>query len=192
MPFELINALAVFQSLVNYLLRDMLNKFIFIYLDSILLDLFGDEGGARSACLPHPPAAPGEPIICEGREVRVPYLHNLFPGVHCGRGQLSPDRAKVRTVTKWPTPSYCKQLQQFLYFSNFYCCFIQDYNKMAAPLTKLTSTQQASYWTPKAEAAFSQLKGLLSSAPILVHPNPSQQFVVDVDASDVGVGAVLS
>ena len=47
-------------------------------------------------------------------------------------------------------------------------------------------------WTPEAEQAFCKLKTLFTSAPILVHPDPSLQFIVEVDASDTGVGAVLS
>uniref|UniRef100_A0A674MFK3 Gypsy retrotransposon integrase-like protein 1 n=1 Tax=Takifugu rubripes TaxID=31033 RepID=A0A674MFK3_TAKRU len=115
-----------------------------------------------------------------------------FLGFVVARGQLSPDPAKVRAVMEWPTPSSRKQLQQFLGFANFYRRFIRDYSKVAAPLTRLTSTLLSFRWTPEAETAFNRLKGLFSSSPILTHPDPNRQFVVEVDASDVGVGAVLS
>lgn len=92
----------------------------------------------------------------------------------------------------WLTPSSRKQLQQFLGFANFYRRFIRDYSKVAAPLTRLTSTLQSFQWSPEAKAAFNKLKGLFSSSPVLAHPDPSWQFVGEVDASDVGFGAVLS
>lgn len=63
---------------------------------------------------------------------------------------------------------------------------------MAAPLTQLTSTLKAFKWTSEAETVFGELKAHFMSAPILRHPNPTEQFMVEVDASDSGVGAVLS
>lgn len=81
-----------------------------------------------------------------------------------------------------------KQLQQFLEFANFYRRFIRDYSKVAAPLTQLTSVKNVYSWTPEAQAAFSKLKTLFISGPILANPDPAKQFIVEVDASDSGVG----
>ncbi len=63
---------------------------------------------------------------------------------------------------------------------------------LAAPLTALTSTKTAFRWSNAAEAAFTKLRSRFVSAPILQAPDPTHQFVVEVDASEVGVGAVLS
>ena len=63
---------------------------------------------------------------------------------------------------------------------------------MAAPLHTLTSSKVRFVWTPEAERAFQDLKLRFTSASILVLPDPMQQFVVEVDASNVGVGVVLS
>lgn len=63
---------------------------------------------------------------------------------------------------------------------------------MIVPLTHLTSSSVQFCWTPEADTAFSKLKRLFTSAPVLNQPDPAQQFVVEVDASDMGVGAVLS
>jgi len=79
----------------------------------------------------------------------------------------------------------------FLGFANFYHHFIRNYSKVADPLTSLTSTKITFKWTLEADSAFSKLKSLFTSAPILKHPDPSLQFL-EVDASDTGVGAVLS
>ena len=102
------------------------------------------------------------------------------------------DPAKVSAVAEWPSPPTRKRLQQFLGFANFYRRFIRGYSQVAAPLTALTSTKSAFIWTPKAETAFLNLKKWFVSAPILVEPDPSLQFVVEADASDTGVGAILS
>ncbi len=103
---------------------------------------------------------------------------------------MDPDR--VQAVVDWPTPDSRKALQRFLGFANFYRRFIRRFSQLAAPLTALTSIKTPFRWSSAAEAAFTKLKGCFVSAPILIAPDPSRQFVVEVDASEVGVGAVLS
>lgn len=76
-------------------------------------------------------------------------------------------------------------------FANFYC-FIKDYSKVAPLLTKLTSTKTSFCWSKQSEYTFQSLKELFSTVPVLVQPDPHCQFVVEVDASDVDVGVVLS
>ena len=115
-----------------------------------------------------------------------------FLGFVVEKGQLKTDPAKVLAVAEWPTPTTRKQLQRFLGFANFYRRFIRDYSRVAAPLTKLTSVKAPFVWSPAADAAYVKLKCLFSSAPVLSHPDPAVPFVVEVDASDSGVGAVLS
>ena len=63
---------------------------------------------------------------------------------------------------------------------------------MAAPLSALTSTNTPFSWSPAAEEAFLSLKGLFTMAPVLIFPDPGRQFIVEVDASDTGIGAILS
>ena len=95
-------------------------------------------------------------------------------------------------MADWPTSTNRKQLQRFLGFANFYRRFIRGYSSVASSLTRLTSVKTKFLWSPAADAAFSRLKCLFSSAPVLSHPDLAVQFVVEVDASDTGVGAVLS
>ncbi|XP_037551225.1 type-1 angiotensin II receptor A-like [Nematolebias whitei] len=109
-----------------------------------------------------------------------------------GGGQYRTDPNKVKAVVDLPVPENRKQLQRFLGFANFYRRFIKGYSQVAAPLTQLTSTLRTFRWTPEADSAFNKLKDLFSSAPILCHPDPKRQFILEVDASDTGVGAVLS
>ncbi|KAI2661364.1 Transposon Tf2-8 polyprotein [Labeo rohita] len=102
------------------------------------------------------------------------------------------DPEKVKAVVDWPTPDSRKALQRFLGFANFYRRFVRNFSQLASPLTALTSPRTTFRWSDAAEAAFAKLKSRFVSAPILVTPDPSRQFVVEVDASEVGVGAVLS
>ena len=102
------------------------------------------------------------------------------------------DPTKVKAVADWTIPTYRKRLQQFLGFANFYRRFIRNYSTVAAPRTALTSPRLTFQWSSAAEEAFSELKTRFSSAPILAFPDPERQFMVEVDTSDSGVGAVLS
>ncbi|KAI3370722.1 hypothetical protein L3Q82_007101 [Scortum barcoo] len=69
---------------------------------------------------------------------------------------------------------------------------VYSYSTVAAPLTALTSSKVTFQWSVAAKEAFDALKTRFTSAPILIIPDPERQFILEVDASDVGVGAVLS
>lgn len=100
------------------------------------------------------------------------------------------DGSKVQAVHDWPTPRW--QLQQFLGFANFFRCFIKRYSSIAAPLHALTSFKVQFTWSLGAEEAFQLLKNWFTTAPILTLPDADLPFVVEVDTSTTGVGAVLS
>ncbi|KAJ8332185.1 hypothetical protein SKAU_G00428350 [Synaphobranchus kaupii] len=190
-PFGLTNAPAVFQGMVNDVLRDLLGKTVFVYIDDILI--FSKS--------------PQEHIL-HVREVLQRLLENQlfvkaekcsfhvssvpFLGFIIEEGSIRADPAKIKAVTEWPQPTSRKHLQQFLGFANFYRRFIRNYSVIAAPLTKLTSTAFSFCWNSEAQLAFERLKTRFSSAPILCHPDPTRQFTIEVDASDTGVGAILS
>ena len=101
------------------------------------------------------------------------------------------DPHKIEAVAEWPVPISRKDLQRFLGFANFYLWFICNYSQVATPLTQLTSTKLPFLWSPEADTAFATLKNRFTSAPILIQPDPERQFVVEVDASDSGVGAEI-
>ncbi|XP_050924947.1 uncharacterized protein LOC108874699 [Lates calcarifer] len=191
MPFGLTNAPAVFQCLINDVLRDMLNRFVFVYLDDILIFSRTPDEHVQHVRLVLQRLLENRLFVkAEKCEFHVPSVS--FLGFVVEKGQVRSDPAKIKAVVEWPTPTDRKQLQRYLGFANFYRRFIRDYSRVAAPLTKLTSVKSPFVWSPAAEAAFTKLKSLFSSAPVLCHPDPSVQFVVEVDASDSGVGAVLS
>ena len=192
MPFGLTNAPAVFQALINDVLRDMINRFVFVYLDDILIfskSLQEHHHHVRSVL---------QRLLKNHLYVKAPKCEfhvseTSFLGFILGKGQVQMDPSKTKAVQDWPTPKSIKEVQQFLGFANFYRKFIRDFSSVAAPISALTRKTGAPFlWTPEAEKAFKNLKLRFSSAPILVLPDPSLPFVVEVDASNVGVGAVLS
>lgn len=113
----------------------------------------------------------------------------IFLGYIIRSRRVKADSEKIQAVVEWSRPTTLKQLQQFLGFANFYRRFIKNYSRVEAPLTRLISTSAQFIWT---ESAFIKLKELFASVPVLIQPDPSLQFIVEVDASDSGVGTVLS
>ena len=102
------------------------------------------------------------------------------------------DPAKVTSVPDWPTPTSVKEVQSFLGFENFYRKFINHYSTMACPLTTLTRKGVKFCWTPEALVVFDSLKQAFTSAPILKHFQPTLPITLEADASDFGLGCVLS
>uniref|UniRef100_A0A4W6E7Z3 Gypsy retrotransposon integrase-like protein 1 n=1 Tax=Lates calcarifer TaxID=8187 RepID=A0A4W6E7Z3_LATCA len=104
--------------------------------------------------------------------------------------QMDPE--KVKAVVNWVTPTSRREVQRFLGFANFYRKFIRNFSSLAAPLHQLTSSKNKFSWSLQAEQAFQMLKQRFATAPVLTQPDAQRQFVVEVDASDVGIGAILS
>ncbi|KAK3574653.1 hypothetical protein QTP86_011574 [Hemibagrus guttatus] len=169
MPFGLTNAPAVFQALINEVFRDLLGRSVIAYIDDILV---------YSASM--------EEHVIQVREV-------TFLGYVISHQGVEMDAVKVQAVTGWPEPSTVRELQRFLGFANFYRRFIRNYSSVAGPLTSLLRGKPKKLsWTDQARTAFLQLKDRFTTAPILRHPDPELPFVVEVDASCSGIGAVLS
>lgn len=191
MPFGLSNAPAVFQNLINDVLRDMINRFVFVYLDDILVyskDLQEHRQHVRQVL----ERLYKNRLFVKAEKCEFHAATVSFLGYIISPGEIKMDPAKVAAVKEWPQPETRKQLQRFLGFANFYKRFIRNYSKIVAPLTALTSTARSFSWSPEAAQAFQDLKERFTAAPILTQPDPTLQFIVEVDASDTGVGAVLS
>ena len=98
----------------------------------------------------------------------------------------------VDTVKNWPAPRDVTELRSFLGLASYYRRFIQDFATVASPMHQLTHKGQPFLWTQSCNDAFHQLRRALSEAPVLAFPSPQLPFVLDTDASDVGIDAVLS
>lgn len=104
---------------------------------------------------------------------------------------VSTDPAKVQDVKNWLVPKNVKQLRGSLGLTWYYRKFIQHYGLLARPMTKLLKKGNPFQWTPQTEQSFQLLKQRLVEAPVLALPNFEQPFVLETDASDCGIGAVL-
>ena len=115
-----------------------------------------------------------------------------FLGHIVGGGKVKPVDAKVTAIQHVPIPQTRKQIRSFLGMAGFYRKFCANFSTIAAPLTDLLKKNSKFVWSEKCDLAFKTLKTLLSSAPVLVTPDFNRQFRISVDASDTGMGAVLT
>ena len=95
-------------------------------------------------------------------------------------------------MAQWPVPASQKEVRQFVGLVSYYRRFIQNFATIAKPLHRLTEKNAHFKWTSQCQAAFELLKQCLITAPVLTYPNYRKPFILDTDASDTGIGAVLS
>ena len=104
---------------------------------------------------------------------------------------VSVDPVKVEAVINWEQPKTPTEVRSFLGLTGYYRRFIQDFSKIATPLTNLTRKTVKFVWTERCEESFMKLKKRLYNAPVLVLPDDKGGFVIYSDASHKGLGCVL-
>ena len=117
---------------------------------------------------------------------QVSYLGHLIQ-----EGIVTPDTEKIQVILLWPKPTSLTTLRAFLGITEFYRKFIRGYATLASPLTDLLRLSNFT-WTTATQEAFVQLKNILTTMPLLHLQNFSLPFVVETNASNVAIGAVLS
>ena len=99
--------------------------------------------------------------------------------------------AKISAVMQWEVPRTPTEIRSFLGLAGYYRRFIQDFSKIALPLTLLTKKSAAFSWGDEQQRAFEDLRRRLCEAPILTLPEGMEDMVVYCDASCQGLGAVI-
>ena len=157
MFFGLTNSPAMFQSMINSILRNLINEgHVVVYLDDILIFTETLEEHRQlvhqvlMVLRDHDLCLKLEKCFFEEPEVQ--YL-----GLIVGNGQVRTDPEKIAAVKQWKIPTSKKALQSFLRFVNFYRRFIRDFSKIAKPLHDLTGNK-AWTWGPEQQTAFEGLK----------------------------------
>jgi hypothetical protein len=104
---------------------------------------------------------------------------------------IDTDPVKVQIVQRWPTLICVKDVRSFLGMAGYYRRFVQHFGVISNPLATLLKKGQTFLWADQTQTAFSIFKEALLSAPVLAIPKNFKQLVVDTDASEKGIGAVL-
>jgi len=191
LPFGLTNAPATFMRLMNTIFDGDLDKFVQIFLDDILVfsrsieEHLGHLRRVLSVLRQHQLFA--KMSKCEFGLPAVTYLGHVV-----STDGISTDPSKVAAVRDWPKPKDAHQVRQFLGLAGYYHRFIRDFAGIATSLTDLTKDDAEWVWDERQDSAFKALKRALSSAPVLMVPDPHRDFVVETDASGFAVGAIVS
>lgn len=194
MPFGLANAPACFQCFIQWVLREYIDIFCFVYLDDILI--FSETETEHAEHIEKILAALSEHKLtasadkCEFFKKEV-----VFLGFVISTEGISMDPKKLSTLAEWPYPKNIADLRKFLGFSNFYRRFIPRFSHVVACLTDLTGAKvdfELGLRKERTRAAFKRLRELFSSAPFLLHFDFTKARVIQVDASAYAVSGILS
>lgn len=203
MPFGLCNAPSTFQRLMERLFGDQQYQSLLLYLDDVVV--FSSSVAQHVDRL--------EVVLSrlerEGLKVKlskcaffqreVKYLGHVISAAG-----VSTDPGKIEAVEKWQRPGTVTELRSFLGFASYYRRFVEGFAKLAAPLHRLVAEctrvgpgKRAKQglgeaWTEQSQASFEGLKRKLTTTPVLAYADFSLPFILEVDASHAGLGAVLS
>ncbi|TYK14713.1 pol protein [Cucumis melo var. makuwa] len=190
MSFGLTNALAVFMDLMNIVFKDFLDTFVIVFIDDILVyskteaehekHLHQVLGTLRANKLY------AKFSKCEFWLKKVSFLGHVMSSEG-----VSIDPVKIEAVTSWPRPSTINEVRSFLDLAGYYRMFVEDFSRIASPLTQLTRKGTPFVWNPTCETSFQELKQKLVSAPVLTVLDGSGSFVIYSDASKKGLGCML-
>ena len=114
-----------------------------------------------------------------------------FLGYVVSKDGLSADQSKVKSVRSWPIPNKIRDVRAFLGLCSYYRKFIKGFADIAAPLHALTRKNRRFEWDEECQNSFETLKDCLCSAPVLSFPKDEGCYVLDCDASDHGISAVI-
>ncbi|KAK9981899.1 hypothetical protein ABG768_001422 [Culter alburnus] len=191
LPFGLRNSAATFQRLMNTVLRDCLGKFCFVYLDDIVIYSQNvQEHFEHLKQLFDILEAAG--LTLNLSKCNLLQRSITFLGHVVSAEGVRTETAKVEAVQNFPVPTTLKEVQRFLGLAGWYHRFIPHFSEIAAPLHALKSRDVVWEWTMECQQAFDRLKCALQKTSVLASPDFTKGFKVQTDASDVGLGAVLT
>ncbi|GBG90005.1 hypothetical protein CBR_g50098 [Chara braunii] len=200
-PMGICNAPATFQRAMNMTFQNFVNKTrltqgminfcVIVYMDDILVysetyhghaqHIKWTFGALRDA---------GFKIALEKSEFFRSEIS--FLGYVVTRGGLQPDSRKVAAVRETPVPMSLTQVRAFLGLASYYRRFIKGFAAIAQPLTNLLRKDQPLSWDEECQQAFATLKDALATAPILIRPDPSKQFILITNWQPEAISAILA
>ena len=203
MPFGLCNAPSTFQRLMQRMFGDQQGQSLLLYLDDIVVYSSSVEQHLQRLEMVlgrlQKEGLKAKLEKCAFFQQEVGYLGHVISS----KG-VATDPKKIDAVANWRRPSHLSELRSFLGFASYYRRFVNGFAKLAGPLHQLVAdlagtrsrrgsgSVLGSAWTAQCEESFEALKSMLVSAPVLTYADFSRPFILEVDASHSGLGAVLS
>ncbi|KAK8780235.1 hypothetical protein V5799_018426 [Amblyomma americanum] len=190
LPFGLCSAPATFQRMMDTVLTDLKWQSCLVYLDDVVIfsDTFEDHLKRLRAVF--------EAIRSAGLSLKSEKCHFAFRELkflgHIVSAQgVSTDPEKTAAVAAFYQPTDKRRLRRFLGLCAYYRRFVENFSKLAEPLTRLTKDSEPVFWGQDQETAFTELKARFQSTPILGHFDEKAATELHTDVSNVGLGAVL-
>lgn len=191
LPYGLTNSPAVFQRLVDTLIGPELQPNVYSYIDDLIIvtETFEDHLRWLKIVfdkLKHANLAINEEK-CKFCQSEVKYL-----GFIVNKNGLQVDPGKTAPIREYPAPRTLKQVRRFVGMTSWYRKFIENFASLMEPISRLLKTKQHWEWGCEQQTAFEAVKDRLMQAPILMRPDFTKPFTIQVDASTVGLGSVLT
>ena len=191
MFFGLTNSPAIFQVMMNELLRDLINMGkVAAFIDNVIVETETKEGHDEMVAEVIRRLEENDlymkPEKCKWKVREVGFL-----GVVIGLEGIKMVKVKVKGVLEWLTLKCVKNVQKFLGLANYYRQFIQGFASIARPLHDTVKKDRKWEWTNKQERAFEELKKRFMEEPVLAAPDIDKEMRMEVDVSNYATGEVL-
>ena len=190
LPFGLCSAVSTFVRLMSEVLGDLNGNGCLVYVDDLIVHTPGFKSSLdKLQILFHKLRAANlklKPKKCRLFQTSVDFL-----GHRVSSKGIETCPEKINEIQNWCSPKSKAGVRSFLGLTGYYRRFIDQYSKIAKPLTALTAENTKFEWDSNCEQAFNVLKQKLVQSPILSYPMDEGEWVLDTDASDVALGCVL-
>ena len=190
MPFGLTNAPASFMDLMHRIFHPYLDRFVVVFMDNILIYSETDKDHEDHLRVVLQTLRDHQ-LYAKFRKCEFWLTKVRFLGHVVSASSVSVDPENVEVVMSWERPKLVFEIRSFLGLDGYYKRFIEDFSRLAPPMTKLTRKEVMFEWNDSCERVFQEWKRRVTSAPILVVPERGQEYSVYYDASKGGLGCVL-
>ncbi|KAL8107169.1 hypothetical protein AgCh_023831 [Apium graveolens] len=190
MAFGLTNAPAAFMDLMNRVFKQYLDKFVIVFIEDILIYSKMKEDHKEHLRISLE-ILRKEKLYAKFSKCEFWLKEVQFLGHVVNKEGIKVDLAKIKAVMNWERPKTPTEVRSILGLAGYYRRFVQDFSKIAVPLTKLIRKNEKFIWTERCEESFQELKRRMVTALVLVLPDYKVEFMIFSDASYKGLGCVL-
>jgi hypothetical protein len=190
MSFGLTNAPAYFMNLMNKVFMEVLDKFVVVFIDDILIYSKSVEEHKQHLRVVLEKLGAHKLYAkfskCEFWLEEVTFLGHILT-----TEGVAVEPEKVEAVSNWQQPTNVSEIRSFLGLAGYYRRFIEGFSEIARPIAELLKKEKKFTWTESCERSFQELKRRLTTTPVLTLPDIQRDFVIYCDASHQGLGCVL-
>ena len=190
MPFGLTNAPVAFMDLMHRVFQPYLDQFVVVFVDDILIYSQPEEEHQDHLMIVLQ-ALKDHQLYAKFKKCEFWLTEVKFLGNAVSVSGVSVDHEKVEAVMSWKRSKSVFEIRSFLGLAGYYRRFIEDFSRLATPMTRLTRKEVKYEWNDPCERAFQELKRRLTSTPIMIVPEMGQRYTIYCDASKDGLGCVL-